>query len=193
VRSPALGDIVRWVSRSPSKLVDHIEPPSALLTEDFFLPDPMSFELSGRGGVHWRDGDQFPFVQRKGTQIELRALSLSGLSRSLRTFDDALPYTIAVHEDRIAFSEVDGRGTPEATNSLTLMLGTAGNENAHPILTMRGVLESITWSPDGRPNNEVWDFQISPDGRFMAYGRSIFRGSSIWRIGLGDALAGSDW
>jgi dipeptidyl aminopeptidase/acylaminoacyl peptidase len=40
------------------------------------------------------------------------------------------------------------------------------------------------------PNNEVWDFQISPDGRFMAYGRSIFRGSSIWRIGMGDALRG---
>jgi Tol biopolymer transport system component len=244
-----------------------------VVTEDFFLPGGQSFELSGRGGVHWRDGDQFLFVQRKGPQFDLRALSPSGLSRSLRTFDDALPYTVAVNGDRIAFSE-DPRGTPDETRSL--MLSTAGDENAHPILTVRGVLESITWSPDGRrlsvdayrippgqddapaglelllleidssggamgepivldapdgfwwwsprwlpdgrallvqgedgnvwrissrpgirpvevtealpPNNEVWDFQISPDGRFMAYGRSIFRGSSIWRIGMGDAL-----
>jgi len=131
-------------------------------------------------------------IQRKGTQIELRAFSPSGRSRSLRTFD-----------------------------------------NAHPVLGVRGFLESITWSPDGRqisvdayriPPGEGdapaglelllleidssgraageptvldapggfwwWSPRWLPDGRFMPYGRSIFRGSSIWRIGLGDALAG---
>ena len=34
------------------------------------------------------------------------------------------------------------------------------------------------------------DPQISPDGRSIAYTRGTLHGSSIWRVDLGDALAG---
>ncbi len=35
-------------------------------------------------------------------------------------------------------------------------------------------------------------FRMSPDGRSIAYAAGIFRGSSIWRVDLGDALAGAE-
>jgi Tol biopolymer transport system component len=31
---------------------------------------------------------------------------------------------------------------------------------------------------------------ISPDGRYIAYEASTLRGSSIWRVGLGETLSG---
>jgi Tol biopolymer transport system component len=245
-------------------------------TEDVFLPDPMSFELSGRGGVLWRDGEEFLFVRREGDRFEIRAVSPDGPSRILRTFQGALPGSMAVRGDWIAFSHVENPNTPEAKASV--MLARAGDGPARAILTLQGVLESFAWSPDGNrlalgtypmepdrpppswglqllvleidssgqvmgepslldapegfwswsprwlpdgrgllvqgedgnvwqissqpgvrpmevtealpPNNEVWDFHVSPDGRFIAYARGIFRGSSIWRVDLGDALSG---
>jgi Tol biopolymer transport system component len=42
------------------------------------------------------------------------------------------------------------------------------------------------------PSGSVWDFKVSPDGRSIAYARSTLQGSSIWRVDLGDALAGID-
>jgi hypothetical protein len=243
------------------------------ITDNFFLPDWMSFDLSGRGGVHWRDGDEFLYVERHGDRFDIRAAPANGPSRLLRTFRGALPYTVAVYDDRIAYS----RSGPDGNKYL--MLARAGDDQAQEVLTVGGVLESATWSPDGRrltvdafrrlppggdsgvlellsleinssgevvgepvvldtpddnwwwsprwlpngrgllvqdevgdvwrisaepgvrpvaitadlpPNHEVWDFRISPDGRFIAYARSISQGSSIWRVDLGDALAGID-
>lgn len=44
----------------------------------------------------------------------------------------------------------------------------------------------------GLPGSWVYgaDFRLSPDGRFIAYAAATLRGSSIWRVDLGDALAG---
>jgi Tol biopolymer transport system component len=36
-----------------------------------------------------------------------------------------------------------------------------------------------------------WGYSLSPDGRYVAYAAEIPRGSSIWRVDLGDVLAGS--
>jgi Tol biopolymer transport system component len=36
-----------------------------------------------------------------------------------------------------------------------------------------------------------WDYSLSPDGRHVAYPGEILRGSSLWRLDLGDALAGA--
>jgi hypothetical protein len=47
----------------------------------------------------------------------------------------------------------------------------------------------VALTADFAPSHEVYDFSISPDGRYIAYARNIFRGSSIWRVDLGDALA----
>jgi Tol biopolymer transport system component len=246
------------------------------ITDNFFLPDWMSFELSGRGGVHWRDGDEFLYVERHGNRFEIRAAPTRGPSRLLRTFHGELPGTVAVYDDRIAYADYPDRDTPAGYKSL--MLARAGDDQAQVVLSVQGALESATWSPDGRrltvnayrrlppgpagglellsleinpsgevvgepkvldtpndnwwwsprwlpngrgllvqdevgdvwrisaepgvrpvaitadlpPNHEVWDFRISPDGRFIAYARSISQGSSIWRVDLGDALAGID-
>lgn len=35
-----------------------------------------------------------------------------------------------------------------------------------------------------------WGYSLSPDGRYVAYPAEISRGSSIWRVDLGDVLAG---
>jgi Tol biopolymer transport system component len=35
-----------------------------------------------------------------------------------------------------------------------------------------------------------WTYELSPDGRYVAYPAEIPRGSSIWRVDLGDVLAG---
>jgi Tol biopolymer transport system component len=40
-------------------------------------------------------------------------------------------------------------------------------------------------------NSEFWYYQLSPDGRYIAYQGEIQRGSSLWMIDLGDALASS--
>lgn len=40
-------------------------------------------------------------------------------------------------------------------------------------------------------NSEFWYYQLSPDGRYIAYQGEIKRGSSLWMIDLGDALASS--
>jgi Tol biopolymer transport system component len=40
-------------------------------------------------------------------------------------------------------------------------------------------------------NSEFWYYQLSPDGRYIAYQGEIKRGSSLWLIDLGDALASS--
>lgn len=36
---------------------------------------------------------------------------------------------------------------------------------------------------------EFWEYQLSPDGRYIAYPGEISRGSSLWLVDLGDALA----
>ncbi|KPK76542.1 MAG: hypothetical protein AMS25_17315 [Gemmatimonas sp. SM23_52] len=246
-----------------------------VITEDLLLPDRMSFELSGRGGVHWRDGDEFLYVERHGDRFEVRAVPADGPSRLLRAFHGVLPYSVAAYGDRIAF--IDPDPSSKADKDIYLMLARVGDEQAHPVLTVRGVLESANWSPDGTrlavdvyrrsspsgnpvgvlellvfevntsgevvgeptvldtpddvwwwsprwlPNGQgllvqdevcdVWrissepgvrpvkitgdfpsnhlvcDFRISPDGQFIAYPRTIFRGSSIWRVDLGDVVA----
>jgi hypothetical protein len=42
----------------------------------------------------------------------------------------------------------------------------------------------------GDLSDPVWWFQLSPDGRSIAYKRFTLQGSSIWRVELGDALVG---
>ncbi len=39
--------------------------------------------------------------------------------------------------------------------------------------------------------SRFWDYQLSPDGRHVAYTLDIPRGSSIWKLDLGDLLKGS--
>jgi len=255
------------------KILDLEEGSAREITEDFFSGNWMSFELSGRGGVPWRDGEEFLYFQRQGDRFELRAVPPAGPSRLLRTFRQRPPYSVAVYGDLIAYTYVEGEDTPK--KSISLMLARAGDDQARTVLTLDGLAESITWSPDGErlsvdtygtnseapwglellvleidssgeviggptlldgpkgfwswsprwlpdgrgllvqgedgnvwrissqpgvrpveitealpPNHEVWGFRISPDGRSIAYARSIFRGSSIWRVDLGDALAG---
>lgn len=247
------------------------------VSEDASLPG-RELELTGRGGVLWRDSGEFLFVEREDDRFEVRAVAPDGPSRLLRTFDGNLRGSIAVRGDWIAYSHFDNPNTPEERASV--MLARAGDGPARAILTFQqGLLESFAWSPDGnrlaldtwnvepdrppppwglqllvleidsagevigepilldgpegfwswsprwlpdgqgllvqgedgniwrissqpggRPvevtealpsNNEVWDFRVSPDGRFIAYARGIFRGSSIWRVDLGDALTGA--
>ena len=37
-----------------------------------------------------------------------------------------------------------------------------------------------------------WGYELSPDGRYVAYPAEILRGSSIWRVDLGEVLAQTD-
>ncbi len=37
-----------------------------------------------------------------------------------------------------------------------------------------------------------WGYSLSPDGRYIAYPPEVERGSSIWLVDLGDALAQGD-
>jgi hypothetical protein len=60
-----------------------------------------------------------------------------------------------------------------------------------------GNIWRISLEPGARPvaitsdlPDPVWWFLIAPDGRSIAYTRNILKGSSIWRVDLGDALAG---
>jgi hypothetical protein len=117
------------------------------ITRNFFLPDWGSFELSGRGGVHWRDGDEFLYVERHGDRYELRAVPVAGAPRLLHTFHGTLPYTIAVYGDRIAYAFFDERAPDE---NRSLMLTQDGQDQGRDLLTVRGVFQSATWSPDGR-------------------------------------------
>lgn len=59
-----------------------------------------------------------------------------------------------------------------------------------------GTVWRVSAEPGVRPvaitDDSVWDFEISTDGRSIAYIRADLRGSSIWRVDLGDALAGAE-
>jgi len=131
------------------------------ITDDFFLPDFTTFGLTGRGGIQWRDGDDFLYVEQHGDRFDLRALPPSGASRLLRTFQDAPPPEIAVFGDRIAYKLSRDVSADERRNSL--VLARAGSGESHAILSIRGVFESPTWSPDGRYLT-VDAFERSADG-----------------------------
>jgi Tol biopolymer transport system component len=249
------------------KVLDLADGGTREITDSLFLPEEMPFELSGRGTAWGRDGEDFLYVERHTDRFELRASPPTGPSRLLRTFRGKLPDFIAVHEDRIAFEwgPMDRR---------SVMFARAEDDEPRALLTLRGYLEWVTWSPDGRrlavttydmppdgespepaelrvmeidPSGEivgeptvlgtpdmvwwspqwlpsgrgllvsgndgniwrvstepealpvaitadlpdpVWWSRISPDGRSIAYARNIFQGSSIWRVDLGDMLAG---
>jgi Tol biopolymer transport system component len=69
------------------------------------------------------------------------------------------------------------------------------------VSTDDGNVSRISTEPEVLPVNITGDvadplyagaFQISPDGQFIAYARTIFRGSSIWRVDLGDVPAGPE-
>jgi Tol biopolymer transport system component len=56
----------------------------------------------------------------------------------------------------------------------------------------------VSLEPDTPPVNltddvqgQVWYFHLSPDGRYIAFESEIPRGTSIWRVDLGDILAGA--
>jgi len=112
------------------------------------------FEVSGRGGTAQRDGDDFLFVERRGDDFELRAADLDGSTRLLRTFQGEIPGLIAVHGNRIAYTQ-RGYGQDPTIDTETprpgpVMLVRAGEERAHPLLTLpERYLESVTWSWDG--------------------------------------------
>jgi Tol biopolymer transport system component len=60
-----------------------------------------------------------------------------------------------------------------------------------------GNIWQVSLDADVRPvpvtgdlTDPVWWFQISPDGRSIAYTKNILQGSSIWRVDLGDILGG---
>ena len=116
---------------------------------------PSSFgEISGRGGTFLRDGDDFLYVERRSVYFELRAAGPDGSSRALHTFRGELPDLIAVHGNRIVYTQrgmrQDPTIDPETRGPESVMLAQVGEEEAHSLLTLEGhYLESVTWSWDG--------------------------------------------
>ncbi len=73
----------------------------------------------------------------------------------------------------------------------------------HSLLIPTGNVWRVSVDPGTRPVNVTSDldlhgsgvyraeFRLSPDGRFIAYAGEAFRGSSIWRVDLGDTPNGA--
>jgi Tol biopolymer transport system component len=124
---------------------------STELTGSPVLPSPSGLgELTGRGGTFQRDARSFLYVERRDGVFELRAVQAGESSRLLRTFRGELPERIAVHGDRIAYSQrVEG---PAGINSgaRTVMLARAGQGEAQSLgIRPDSYVESLTWSWDG--------------------------------------------
>ncbi len=113
-----------------------------------------SGEISGRGGTFRTNGDEYLYVDRQGDGFELRAARPDGSSRLLRRFPVEIPDLLAVHGDRIAYTQRGSRKDPttgsEARRVETIMLARVGEEEAHPLLTLPDrYVESVTWSWEG--------------------------------------------
>lgn len=70
-------------------------------------------------------------------------------------------------------------------NSAVLVVGGGAGSEAHIVrvpVAEGGAVVNITRSDPA----SKWGFELSPDGRFIAYPGEIRKGSSVWRIGLGD-------
>ena len=172
-------------------------------------------------GGGWRDRfhrrDRRAMLASAGDDEARTVLTIKGFLESATWSPDGTQLTVD------AYRAPPGQQAPLGLELLVLQMGASGEVVGEPT-----VLEtpdddwwwSPHWLPDGRgilvqagdgdvwqistepgvppveitedlpPNHTVWDFRISPDGRSIAYTRSIFRGSSIWRVDLGDVFAG---
>jgi Tol biopolymer transport system component len=111
------------------------------LSRNVFLASSM--RLSGAGGIHCRDGDDFLFFEKREGHYLLVASLPQGPARVMRTFADKLPRSVAVHGNRIAYVQNSGEED-------SLFLATAGNETARRLLKLQGILDMVVWSPSGR-------------------------------------------
>jgi len=109
-----------------------------------------SFEVSGRGTTWGRDDDDFLFVEQNGDAYELRGFPPTGPSRLLRTFRRGLPASIGVYENRIAYVWGPDGSTNFLDRQSSVELAIVGDTEAQMVLTFRGLIESVTWSRDGR-------------------------------------------
>jgi Tol biopolymer transport system component len=118
-----------------------------------------------------------------------------------------------------AYRRLEGREPPVRPELMIMELDGAGNLMGEPtVLTTPDIAWwSPHWLPGGRGlllvgGGNIWKVSldpgvdpvpitddvegnvfwphISPDGRYMAYETSTLRGSSLWRVGLGEALSG---
>jgi Tol biopolymer transport system component len=65
----------------------------------------------------------------------------------------------------------------------------AGSETHVWLVPLREGERSVVLTRDDP--SARWTYTLSPDGRYVAYPAEIPRGSSIWRVDLGDVLAGA--
>ncbi len=63
-----------------------------------------------------------------------------------------------------------------------------GNETHVFLVSLREGERPVAITRDDRAIR--WGYSLSPDGRYVAYPAEIPRGSSLWRVDLGDVLAG---
>jgi Tol biopolymer transport system component len=107
-----------------------------------FFPDPAG-RLSGTGGTHCRDGDDFLYFEKREGHYVLVASPPQGPARLMRAFAGKLPGSVGVHGDRIAYVENSGE-------EATLFLATTGKVAARRLLNLYGMLDMVVWSPGGR-------------------------------------------
>lgn len=87
-------------------------------------------------------GTEFYYVEQRGAEFELRAVSGAGEPRVLLASARLrAPTLIRVHGDRVAVSEIRG-------DSTVLYLARVGSQERQ-LTTIAGHISSIAWSPDG--------------------------------------------
>jgi Tol biopolymer transport system component len=99
--------------------------------------------LSGAGGTHYRDGDDFLYFEKREGDYVLVTSPPHGPAQLMRTFGVKLLGSVGVHGDRIAYIE-------NSETEATLFLATAGKAAARRVLNLHGMLDMVVWSPGGR-------------------------------------------
>jgi hypothetical protein len=128
------------------------------------------------------DGEHFLYCDLRDDRYEFRTVHPEGSPRTLWSFSaDEDPPAVGVRGDRIVFTRVSG-------DSWTLYVGRAGDEEAVPVLTLAGEMNSHTneaiWSPDGKriavayrpPGREEMDVavvDVAPSGELTGEPRIL--------------------
>jgi len=119
------------------------------------------FRLVGPGGTPNIAGSDFLYMERKGDQVELRAVPPEGSSRLIRSFaasDVGIGKAKGVFGDRVAYPEYPENatgmwGSTDPTNNPPRILVARGASGApKEVAKVPGVIafDDIVWSPDGR-------------------------------------------